>query len=179
MFVTVGCHVVPLGQRKRQLLQDEDEQEVDLYVTITLSGDYQAGEKLVDTCTTSATACTGEASAVVTGSQVIPGKVETVPTASVQLVAETYVTGEPYIFTGRYLKDGSPAAASVILTSTPGDVFSCFSTAGSTGVTTFTCNPLQEVSEVTMKLSGPTGDLNTNTFVEASVPVYNTSAWLG
>lgn len=178
MYVTVGCHVVPLGQRRRQLLQDE-EQEVDLYVTITLSGDYKAGQKLVDTCTSSATACTGETSATVTGYDVIQGSVQTVPSASVQLVAETYVTGEPYIFTGTYLKDGSPAAAKVILTSTPGDVLSCYSTAGSTGVTIFTCNPLQKVSEVIVKLSGPTGDLNTNSFVETSVPVYNTSAWLG
>lgn len=178
VFVTVGCHVVPIGQRKRQLLQD-DEQQVDLYATITLSGAAEAGQKLLTACTTTATTCTGDTPAEVVGGDVIQGSVETVPTASVQLVAETYVTGEPYVFTGTYLRDGTAANAPVILTSDPGEVLSCISEARRTGVTTFTCNPLKVVSEVTVKLSGPTGDLQTSSVVEASVIVYNTSAWLG
>jgi hypothetical protein len=164
-------------QRKRQLLQDE--QKVDLYATITLSGAAEAGQKLLTACTTTATTCTGDTPAEVVGGDVIQGSIQTVPTASVQLVAEPYVTGEPYIFTGTYLRDGTPASAPVILTSDPGSVLSCFSTPGSTGVTTtFTCNPLKEVSEVTVKLSGPTGDLQTSSVVETTVTVYNTSEWL-
>jgi hypothetical protein len=154
-----------------------DEQQVDLYTIVTMAGPVEAGQELLAACTATTQNCTAGTAATVKGGAVISGTVTAVPPATVQLVAAPYLTGEPYSFTGTYLRDGSPADAPLRLKTEPEDVFACLTAPGGTGVTVFTCNPLKKVSTVTVKLLGPTGTLETGSNVEASLTVFNTSAW--
>lgn len=162
------------GRRLKQT--DADPRQVDLFATITMSGPVTAGQQLLETCKTT-TQCTAGTVAVVTGGDVIAGTIDDVKPAEVKLVATPNVLGEPYFFTSTYLVDGQPKDASVFLTTSPGEVLACRSSAAGTGVTTFECNPLKEVTTVTVTANGPTGDLNVNTVVTASVTVTNTSKW--
>lgn len=105
----------------------------------------------------------------------IAGDVASIKPAEVKLVATPNVLGEPYFFTSTYLVDGQPKDASVYLTTNPGEVLACSSTVAGTGITTFECNPLKEVSTVIVTANGPTGDLNVDAVATASVTVTNTS----
>jgi hypothetical protein len=172
---TVYCYRLLLQGTGRRLMQTEDDPlQVDLFATITLAGPATAGQELLDTCRTT-TQCTPGKEFEVTGGDVVAGTIEAVKPATVKLVATPNVLGEPYYFTSTYLVDEQPKAASVFLTTNPGEVLACRSAVVGTGVRNWECNPLKEVSTVTVTVNGPTGDLNVNTLVTASVTVTNTS----
>lgn len=103
-----------------------------------------------------------------------PVPVEELPTPSVTLVQQATTIGEAYSFLATYYFGEAPAAAAVVLTTTPANAMSCDASAAGLGAWQFTCIPLEAYAAVVITANGP-DPRDVNTRVQASTVVYNTS----
>jgi hypothetical protein len=166
---------------QRRLLQSR----VDLYITVTYPGTSKGGVALVAACKTDGTSnclskvvVNGQPLTVeVIGSAIQPVALADLGDASVTLVQQPYVPGQPVYFTATYKIGNTPTEAAVVLTTIPSSVLSCSATDGGTGVTQCTCRPLlSQMSGMQVIANGPNPKIVT-TPVKDVLTISNASKW--